>query len=282
MNFIIGVIFTCVTVFGTFALIGGNLKALMQPGEFGIIFGAAIGAFIIGNPPYIIKHVFSELKLLFKSEKYNKKYYTELLVLLFNILKTIKVQNINVLEKDIDDPSSSTLFNEYKLVSKNKHLINFLCDYLRILTMGVEEYSCIEDIMHVEIETVENEHENYGSALHNMADGLPAIGIVAAVLGVIKTMANIDQPPAVLGKLIAGALVGTFLGVLLAYCFVGPVSNYLHKIVRDELFYMECIKNAIVSHMQGKSPVISVEIARKSLPERIRPDFKTIEDKLYS
>ena len=282
MNFILGIAFLFITVFGTFALEGGNLKALIQPGEFGIIFGATIGAFIISNPSYIMKHVLNSTKLLFKSEKYNKQYYTELLLLLFNIFKTIKTQNINVIDKDIEDPSQSELFKKYKLIYNNTHLITFLCDYLRMLSMGVEEYNCVEDIMYEEIETVEGEHENYGSALSNMADGLPALGIVAAVLGVIKTMSNIDQPPEILGKLIGGALVGTFLGVLLSYGIIGPLSIYLEKIERDELFYMKCIKNAITSYMQGKPPMIAVEFARKSLPSRLRPDFKTLEAKFYS
>ena len=281
MNFMIGIAFLFLMVFGTFALEGGNLKALIQPSEFGIIFGATIGAFIISNPWHIIKYNLANLRLLFTREKYDRNYYTELLILLFNILKTIKVQNINVLEKDIENPDDSQLFNNYPLLKKNKHLIQFLCDYLRVLIMGVEEYECIEDIMREEIETLESEQENYGSAFSNMADGLPALGIVAAVLGVIKTMANIDQPPAILGKLIGGALVGTFLGVLLSYGIIGPLSIYLSKVERDELFYMSCIKNVIISHMKGQPPIISIEIARKSLPERLRPDFKTLENKFY-
>lgn len=282
MNLIIGLIISAICVFGIFAAIGGSLVALIQPGEFGIIFGAAIGAYVIANPNFVIKMSLRDLKLLFSRPKINKAFFTDLLVLLFQILKLMKTQGVNVLEKDIEAPKESEIFKKYQTILSNHTLVEFICDYLRILTMGVTEVSCIEDMMNIEMETEEKENENNESALITMADGLPALGIVAAVLGVIKTMSHIDAPPAELGKLIAGALVGTFLGVFLSYAIVGPMSSYINKVNKENSHYMVCVKAALVAFMQGQSPVIAIEIARKSIPERLRPDFSSIENSLFS
>lgn len=282
MNLVIGLVISGICVFGIFAAIGGNLVALIQPGEFGIIFGAAVGAYVIANPNFVIKMSLKDFKLLFAKQRINRAFFTDLLILLFQILKLMKTQGVNSLEKDIESPKESEIFKKYESVLSNHALMEFMCDYLRILTMGVTEASCIEDMMNIEMETEEKENENNESALAAMADGLPALGIVAAVLGVIKTMSHIDAPPEELGKLIAGALVGTFLGVFLAYAIVGPMSAYINKIHKENSHYMVCIKAALIAFMQGQSPVIAIEVARKSIPERLRPDFSSIENSLFN
>ena len=282
MQFIIGIVVVFVSILGSFALIGGNLLALNQPGEFGIILGSALGAFIIANPVYIVKQVVRDFKLLFSRNKYDKEYFMSLLIMIFNLLKIIRSQGINTIENDIDNPHESNVFKEYPNVLTNSNLILFLCDHLRVISMGVDNHHALEDLIIEEIETNDRELDNAESAITNLSDGLPALGIIAAVLGVIKTMSSLDQPPQVIGKLIAGALVGTFLGIFFSYCIFYPLGQFIHKIHTEDFHYMICIKNALVSHMKGNSPAISIEIARKSLPDRLRPDFHDLESKLYS
>jgi chemotaxis protein MotA len=182
------------------------------------------------------------------------------------------------LEQHVENPTESKLFQQFPNFGKNKEAMVFLCDYLRLLTMGTENPHEVETLMDEEIETHHHEHEQVVSAVQNIADGLPALGIVAAVLGVIKTMGSITEPPEILGKLIGGALVGTFLGVLLAYGMVGPMGNALKATFDAEGKYLQCIKAGLLAHLQGYAPAIAVEFARKALLSDVRPTFYEVEE----
>ncbi|ETO91201.1 MAG: chemotaxis protein [Candidatus Xenolissoclinum pacificiensis L6] len=265
----------------SFYLMGGNLLSLLQFGEIGIILGTAIGALVISTPFSIFPAILNDLKKVFQKDQYPEIFYTELLVTMFQILKIMR-QGLEKLEPLVENPHENEIFQNHKLVSGNEHVMTFLCDHLRVVIMGLGSSHEIENLIHEEIETYERDCEAVNSALTNMADGFPAFGIVAAVLGVIITMASIDQPPAILGKLLAGALVGTFLGIFFAYGLVGPVAKLIERRHMEEAHYMSCIKNALVSFLGGNSAYTAVEMARKSLPKRIRPSFQSLESSLQN
>jgi chemotaxis protein MotA len=278
MFVIIGAVVVMCSVFGGFLAEGGNIEVLMQPFELLIIAGAAAGAFLIANPKQVLGKVGGAIGHLLKGSKYGKESYLELLSLLYLIFKTAKTKGMLVLEQHVENPGESTLFTQFPKFAADKTALVFLCDYLRLLTLGTDKAHEIETLMDEEIETHHHEHAQVSGALQTMADGMPALGIVAAVLGVINTMGAINQPPAVLGHLIGAALVGTFLGVLLSYGFVGPVGSGLKAIQEAELKYFHCIKAGILAHMQGYAPAISVEFARKALLSNVRPTFYEVEE----
>ena len=211
---------------------------------------------------------------------YNKQSYLELLSLLYQVLKLAKTKGPLALEQHVENPKDSSLFKEFPTFCADETAMNFLCDYLRMITLGVENPHEIETLMDEEIETHHHEHDQVASALQTMADGMPALGIVAAVLGVIKTMGSISEPPEILGKLIAGALVGTFLGVWLSYGFVGPIANKAKASYDAETKYLQCIKAALLAHMHDSAPAVSIEFARKTLLSTERPTFYELEDKV--
>lgn len=278
MFFIIGTIVVLGCVMTGYGAHGGNMKILWQPFEVLIIAGAAIGAFIISNPPTVVKDVLHSLKKLMKGIPYKQDDYVELLSFLFAVFKLMKTKGLLEIESHIENPEESELFGKYPSVQANHHAIEFFCDIVRMMTMGMDDHFQMEEVMGQEIEAHHHDAEAASGAVSNMADGLPALGIVAAVLGVINTMGSITEPPEVLGALIGAALVGTFLGVLLAYGFVGPVGTSLGKIAAAESHYFEVMKVALLAHMQGNAPAISVEFARKAVPGHFRPSFKELED----
>ena len=259
---------------------GGSLAVLMAavPMEMIIIGGTAIGGFIIANPSIVRKRAGAGFKKLFKKPKYDKKSYTELMCCLYQIFKLARTKGMLALEKHIETPYESTLFQQFPGFMRNKEAVVFLCDYLRLITLGADKPYEIEALMEEELEVHHSEGEGVVSAFTTVADSLPAIGIVAAVLGVIKTMGAISEPPEILGKMIGSALVGTFLGVWSAYGFVGPMSNFLRTTYAAEGRYMECIKIGIVAHLHGFAPSISVEYARKAVLNEIRPTFIELEE----
>lgn len=278
MLVIVGVVVVLGSVFGGFLAEGGNMEVLIQPFELLIIAGAAGGAFLISNPKHVLGKVGGAVGHLLKGSKYGKESYLELLSLLYQIFKTAKSKGMLALEQHVENPQDSQLFQAFPKFSADKVALTFLCDYLRLLTLGTDKAHEIETLIDEEIETHHAEHAQVSGALQTMADGMPALGIVAAVLGVINTMGAINQPPAVLGHLIGAALVGTFLGVLLSYGFVGPVGNGLKAIYDAELKYYQCIKAGILAHMQGYAPAVSVEFARKALLSNVRPTFYEVEE----
>ena len=232
MRLIVGAIIVFVCVFGSYAAMGGHLEVLWQPFEFVIILGAAIGAFIIGNPAPVLKAVPGMFGTLMKGPKYKQECYVELLAMQFALYKLAQQKGMTAIEPHIENPSESTLFNAFPTFAANHHAVEFVCDYMRMVTMGADNVHEIDALMDEELETHHQEQERIVSAMQSLADGTPALGIVAAVLGVIKTMGAISEPPEVLGHLIGGALVGTFFGVFVAYGFFAPMAAVAQEHLR--------------------------------------------------
>ncbi len=279
---LLGFLIVMVCVFSGYTLAGGKLAPILEalPYEFMIIGGAAAGAFIIANSTHTIKATLKGLNCIIKPEAHNKESYLELLSVLFMLFKLARAKGWLALESHIEDPHNSELFKQFPGFHGNHHAITFLCDYLRIISLGNENAHEIEALMDEEIETLEHEKMHPSHAVQSMADGIPALGIVAAVLGVIKTMGSITEPPEVLGKMIGGALVGTFLGVFLAYGFVGPIASALGVKGESEILYYRCIKVGVLAFLNGAAPQVAVEFARKFLPHHVQPSFMELEEKL--
>jgi chemotaxis protein MotA len=277
MKAIVGILMVIGCVLGGYAAMGGKLKVLWQPFEVVIIVGAAIGAFVIANPGVVLKKALKAFGATFKGPKIKKAYYIELLTLQYQVFKLMKSKGVLAIEQHIENPHDSTLFQQFPHFHHNHHAVEFLCDYLRMISLGSDNPHVMEDIMNEELEVHHHEDHQVAGAIQGMADGMPALGIVAAVLGVIKTMGSINEPPAVLGKLIGGALVGTFLGVWIAYGFLGPIASYVGSINESDSRYLECLKKGILAYLQGLPPAVAVEFARKSLPEHLRPTFQELE-----
>jgi chemotaxis protein MotA len=278
MLFIVGAVTTVVCVIGGYMAMGGKLGVLYQPFELVIIGGAAVGAFVIANPMPVIKNTLGSLGLLMKGSPYSKEAYLELLSLLYTVFKLAKTKGMLALEAHVEKPDESTLWAKFPIFASDHHAMTFLCDYLRLLTLGTDNAHELETLIDEELETHHAEKNQIASALQSMADGMPALGIVAAVLGVIKTMGAISEPPEVLGKLIGAALVGTFLGVFLAYGFIGPMATALKARYDAELKYFLCIKAGLLAYLQGYAPAVAVEFARKALLSNVRPTFYEVEE----
>lgn len=247
------------------------------PGEFVIIMGCAFAAFLIATPGDAVKGSIKYLSALTKPEAYSKDDYIELLSMLFTVFKLAKSKGWLALESHIENPEESTVFSEFKGFQHNHHALVFFCDYLRIISLGNDNPGQIGTLMNEEISTIEHHEMHPGHAVHHMGEGIPALGIVAAVLGVIKTMASINEPPAVLGKMIGGALVGTFLGVWMSYAFVGPIASAMTAKAETEVMYYKCIKIATIAFLNGAAPQVAVEFARKFLPHGVQPSFQELE-----
>jgi chemotaxis protein MotA len=278
MLFIVGFVTVIGCVIGGYVMHHGQLAVLWQPTEVLIICGAAIGSFMISNPLKIVIQCLKALKCLFKGSPYKKADYVELLTMQYTCFKLMKSKGMLEMEAHIENPHGSSLFSRFPKFAHNHHAVDFFCDYLRLITMGMENQYQMEDLMDADLETHHHEHHLIASGWTNLGDAFPALGIVAAVLGVIVTMGSIDQPPAILGKLIGAALVGTFLGILVAYGYIGPIGSFLGKYFDDEHYYMVAIKAGLMAHLKGCAPAVSVEFARNIIPPHERPDFKTIED----
>lgn len=264
---------------GGLHLITGAILPAM-PAEIIIIMGIAIAAFLVANPMPAVKHTLGYFRCLSKPEAHDKKSYVELLSLLFTIFKLARTKGWLSLEQHIEKPNESDLFGQFPTVKANHHALVFICDYLRIISLGNDSPHEIDALMDEEIETISHHEHHPGHSMQTMADGIPALGIVAAVLGVIKTMASIDQPPAILGKLIGSALVGTFLGVWVAYGFVGPIAGAMTARADTEVMYYKCIKAGVIAFLNGAAPQVAVEFSRKLLPHEVQPTFLELEDKL--
>lgn len=278
MNIIVGIIVVFACVLGGYVMHGGNLLALWQPSELIIICGAALGALIIANPTSVTKGVFMSAATLLTPSKYNKTYYLELLTLMFDILNKTRREGLMAIEADIEDPVNSPIFNNYPSLMKDSELIEFICDYLRIMVVGSMAPHELESLMEQELDGHHQEKSLVPNAIQVVADALPGFGIVAAVLGVVITMARIGGPPAELGQSVAAALVGTLLGILFAYGFVGPFSTYLAHKTKDEARSFECIKAVLVASMNGVPPQVAVEFGRKVLFHSVRPTFSELEE----
>lgn len=277
MLIIVGAVVVFACVFGAYAAHGGHLGVLWQPLEFVIILGAAIGAFIIGNTKTNIKQTIKGLKRALKGPTYKKADYVELLSVLYQLFKLAKTKGMLALEQHVEKPDESTLFAQFPKFQKDHHAVEFLCDYLRMMTLGTENPNEVETVIDAELETHHAELHGASHAMQSMADGLPALGIVAAVLGVIHTMGSITEPPEVLGHLIGAALVGTFFGVLMSYGLFAPIASAIGAVDSADSKYYQCMKAGLLAHMQGYPPSVSVEFARKVLLSTERPSFYEVE-----
>jgi len=274
---IIGYIVVLGAVFGGYAMAGGHLGALWQPLELVMIFGGALGAFIVGNDGKAIKATLKALPTLLKGSKVNKALYMDLLALLFEILTKIRKDGMMAIENDVENPESSAIFSKYPKLLHDHHLIEFITDYLRLMISGNMDAFQLENLMDNEIETHHMEGHVPAHCIAKLGDGLPAFGIVAAVMGVVHTMENVALPPAELGILIAHALVGTFLGILLAYGFVGPLSGLLEQKLEEGTKMFQTVKVTLLASLNGYAPAIAVEFGRKILYSTERPGFTELE-----
>jgi chemotaxis protein MotA len=279
MFVIIGWVVVLGCVFGTFILHGGNMGPIMKalPWEMAMIGGATLGAFLVNNQMTVIKATIGGALSCFKGGKHTKQRYMELLALLYDILQKARKEGLMSIEKDVEDPASSPLFQKYPAVGNDHHVTEFVTDYLRMMVSGNLNAHEIESLMDSEIETHHHEALAPVHAIQRVAGALPAFGIVAAVLGVIKTMGSVGQPPAVLGAMIGSALVGTFLGILLAYAFAEPMAGLLEQKVEESGKELQCIKTTLLASMQGYAPQVAIEFGRKVLLSTVRPTFSELE-----
>ncbi|MBT0569533.1 flagellar motor stator protein MotA [Curvibacter sp. CHRR-16] len=279
MFVIIGWLICLGCVFGVFIAHGGNIGVVLYalPFELITIGGATIGAFVANNQMKVIKKTLAGLGACFKGSKYTKDRYMELLALLFDILQKARKEGLMAIEKDVEEPEQSEIFKKYSTVGSDHHVVEFITDYLRMMVSGNLNAHEIESLMDSEIETHHHEEHAAVAAIQRIAGGLPAFGIVAAVLGVVNTMGSVGQPPAVLGGMIGSALVGTFLGILLAYAFAEPLAGLLEQKVEESGKEFQCIKSTLLASMQGYNPSTAIEFGRKVLYSTERPTFVELE-----
>ena len=277
-----GIILLFVMVFGGYVLSGGHFEVILHavPHEMITIGGAAVAALLIANSMGSLKQIFGDLKKVISGPKWKTSDYRDLLCLLFLLTKTMKTKGMIALEAHIEKPDESSIFQRYPHIANDHFARGFICDTLRMMTMSLEDPHQVESAMEKQLEKHHHEAMVPAHALQTMADGLPALGIVAAVLGVIKTMGSITEPPEILGSMIGGALVGTFLGVFLAYGIVGPMAARLKAICDEDALFYHVIRDILVAHLHGNSAQVSVEIGRGSVPSSAQPSFVELEEAL--
>lgn len=281
MTSLLGIVITVVMVFGGYMSAGGKLEIILHslPHEMVIIGGAAIGAFVVGNDFAVIKHTIADIGKAVKGPKWKRADYNDVLCLMFELLRLARESAVRV-EAHIETPAESSIFQRYPKIAADKDAVEIICDTIRSILMNFNNPHQVEELLEKQLEAMEHDSMHGAHALQKMADGLPALGIVAAVLGVIKTMASIDKPPEVLGQMIGGALVGTFLGVFLAYGLVGPLSDKIASVqMQDQRFY-SLIRETIVASLHMHEPQMCVEVGRRAVPKKDRPSFGEVEESL--
>ena len=279
---IIGIVLLFALVFGSYIMTGGNMGVILHatPHEMMAIGGAGLAAFLIANSVTVIKGVGGGMGKVFAGPKWKAADYRDLLSLLFLLTKTMKSKGVIALESHIENPHESSIFTRFPKIMKDHFAIDFICDTLRMMTMNLEDPHQVENAMETQLEKHHHEALAPSHAMTNLADALPALGIVAAVLGVIKTMGAITEPPEVLGEMIGSALVGTFLGVFLAYGLVGPIATRMKDVVEEEGSFYKIIQAVLVAHLHGNAAQISVEIGRGNVPSGAQPSFLELEEAL--
>ncbi|HUZ11380.1 MAG TPA: flagellar motor stator protein MotA [Caulobacteraceae bacterium] len=279
---IIGIVLLFALVFGSFIMSGGNMGVIFEamPHEMMAIGGAGVAAYLISNSMVVIKATGAGFSKIFGGPKWKPGDYRDLLSLLFLLTKMMKSKGVIALESHIERPTESSIFSRFPSVMKDHFAVDFICDTLRMMTMNLEDPHQVEGAMEKQLEKHHLEAIAPALALQTTADGLPALGIVAAVLGVIKTMGSITEPPAVLGAMIGGALVGTFLGVFLSYGLVGPMATRLKAVIDEEASFYRIIQSVLVAHLHGNAAQISVEIGRGDVPSGAQPSFLELEEAL--
>lgn len=279
MLVILGYLVVLGSVFGGYALMGGHFGVLYQPLEVLIIGGAAVGAFIAGNDGKTIRATLKELpKLVTSSKKHDKALFMELLALLYVLLSKGRKEGMMALESDVEDPKNSPIFAQYPVILTNPLVLEFMTDYLRLIVSGNTDPHELGELMEQEMETYKHEGEIPAHSLTRVGDALPALGIVAAVLGVVHALASADLPPSAMAELIAHAMVGTFLGILLAYGFVSPLGTLIEHKVAESLKIYECIRVTLMASLNGYAPQLAVEFGRKVLVSTERPSFGELEE----
>ncbi len=278
MFVIIGWVIALVGVFGGFVMAGGHLAALFQPLELVMIGGGAIGAFVASNNSHGLKHTLAGIASCFKGSKYSKAFYMELIGLLFELLAKARKEGLMSLEGDVEEPEKSAIFGKYPNITSDHHLVDFITDYMRMMVGGNLNAMEIENLMDAEIETHHHEEMHSSHAVSKLADGMPAFGIVAAVMGVVHTMESLHLPPSELGILIAHALVGTFLGILLSYGFVAPLATVLETKAAESTKVYQVVKVVLLASLNGFAPQTCAEFGRKVLFSTERPSFRELED----
>ncbi len=279
MFVIIGWLVALGCVFGVFIAHGGNIGVVLKalPFEMTTIMGAALGAFVATNQPKVLKATMASLAACFKGSKYTKARYMELMALQYDLLQKARKEGLMSIEKDVEEPDKSPVFKKYPTVGGDHHVVEFVTDYLRMMVSGNLNAHEIESLMDSEIETHHQESHAPVAAMQRVAGGLPAFGIVAAVLGVVNTMGSVGQPPAVLGGMIGSALVGTFLGILLSYGIFEPLAGLMEQKIDESSKELQCIKTTLLASMQGYAPQVAIEFGRKVLYSTERPTFVELE-----
>lgn len=280
MLIIIGIVVTMGMAFGGYVLSGGSMGPIFHalPYEGMIIGGSGLGSFMVSNGGGVIKKAGKGIGHTLKGPKWKAQDYMDLLCMMFLLTKLIKTKGVIALESHIENPEESKIFGNFEKVSADHHVVEFICDYLRMTTMNFDDPYQVEDVLLKDLEKHHHEESEGAHALGILGDAFPALGIVAAVLGIVKTMGSIDQPVEILGAMIGGALVGTFLGILISYTIASPLAGRLQQIVDEESHFMNVIKDIIVSHLHGNAPQISIEIGRKSVPTHLQPSFYELEE----
>jgi chemotaxis protein MotA len=279
MLLIVAYVIILASSLGTYA-VHGSLLALWVPLEYVAIFGLTIGYFVGANNIGVIKATVGAIPGILKGSKYNKAYYVDALALLFEILAKVRKEGLMSIEGDVENPEASPIFSKYPNIVQDHHVIEFTTDYLRMMVGGNLNTVEIESLMDVELETHHHEAAEPGHVMSNVAGAVPAFGIVVAVMGVVNVMGSVGSPPAVLGKMIGGALVGTFLGILVSYGFVEPVAKLLEQKAHSDAKIYQMIKMVLLASMSGYAPQVAIEFGRKTLPSHDRPGFVELEEEL--
>ncbi len=279
MGGIIGIVVTLVMVFGGYVIAGGKLEIILHslPYELMIIGGAATGAFLVGNDMSVIKHTIEDVVKVFTGPTWKRQDYRDLLCLLFTLVRIARESPVEI-ERHIENPDESAVFAKYPRIAKDAAAMEMICDTIRSMIMNFDNAHQVEELLEKQLESLHHQNLHGSHALQKMSDGLPALGIVAAVLGVIKTMASIDKPPEVLGQMIGGALVGTFLGVFLSYGVVGPFADRIKAVRDEEHSFYSLIREALVASLHKHTPQICIEVARRNAPKKLRPSFNDMEE----
>jgi chemotaxis protein MotA len=279
MFVIIGYVVALGCIFGGYMIAGGNMIVILKalPIEMMIIGGGALGAFIVNNQPKVLKATLAAVPAALKGSKHTKDRYMQLMALQYDLLQKARKEGLMAIEQDVENPDQSPIFKKYPLIAADHHVVEFITDYLRMMVSGNLNAHEIESLMDSEIETHHHEGHAPVAAIARVAGGLPAFGIVAAVLGVIKTMGAVGQPPAVLGAMIGSALVGTFLGIFLAYAIAEPLAGVLDQKLEESSKEFQCIKTTLLASMQGYAPSTAIEFGRKVLFSDVRPSFSELE-----
>ncbi len=278
---IVGIVITFVMVFGGFIAAGGHLEIILHslPYEMMMIGGAAVGAFVLSNDMATVKHTAKDMGKVFKGPKWKPQDYRDLLCLLFELIRQAR-NNPVALEEHIESPEESAIFGRYPKIMKDSEAVELICDTMRSASLNYDDPHQVEEVLEKRMDANLHHALHSSHALQTMADGLPALGIVAAVLGVIKTMGSIDKPPEILGKMIGGALVGTFLGVFIAYAFVGPIAAKLKAVIEEDAHFYQLIREVLVANLHNHSTNICIEVGRQNTPGHVRPSFGDLEEAL--